>query len=126
MTLTVKEIYVDGVQLPTPKLEGVTITSNKMWSANTGRLENSGRMEGTIVAIKRKIQIAWPELSMTEVQTIESAISSVEPFHALKYVDMTGTVCETEVYFGDPSYTIVSYSPGIQRIKDATVSAIER
>lgn len=126
MTLTVKELYVDGIQLPTPALDGLTITPNKMWSANTGRLENSGEMAGTIVAIKHKLEIKWPPMSMEDAKIIDAAVSSATAFHQLKYTDMTGAVTELTVYFGDPSYTIRSYSPGVQWISDVSVSAIEK
>lgn len=126
MTLTVKEITVDGDQLPTPALEGLTITPNKIWSDNTGRLECSGEMAGTIVAIKRKLEIKWPPLTLSQVALIETAVSSMEPWHTLTYTDMTGTVHTMTVYFGDPSYTIYSYSPGLQLVKDVTVSAVEK
>ena len=126
MKLTVKELYVDGVELPTPALDGLTITTNKIWSANTGRLESTGEMAGTIVAIKRKLEIKWPELSMEKVKIIEDAVSSMTPFHQLKYTDMTGATHTIDVYFGDPSYNIHSYSVGIQRIRDIAVSAIEK
>lgn len=126
MTLTVTELYVDDVQLPTPALEGLTITTNKMWSANTGRLENSGEMAGTIVAIKRKIEIKWPDMSMADAKIIEKAVSSMTPFHTLVYTDMTGTTNEITVYFGDPTYTIYAYSPGVQRVSGVKVSAIEK
>lgn len=126
MTLTVKELYVDGVQLPTPALDGLTITTNKIWSANTGRLENTGEMAGTIVAIKRKLEIKWPELTMEQAKIIEDAVSSTTPFHELQYTDMTGATETISVYFGDPTYVIHSYSPGIQRIRETAVSAIEK
>lgn len=126
MTLTVTELYVDGVQLPTPALEGLTITPNKMWSVNTGRLENSGEMVGTIVAIKHKVEIKWPDMSMTDAKVIEEAVSSMTPFHTLKYTDMTGATREMTVYFGDPTYTIYAYSPGVQRISGVKVSAVEK
>jgi len=126
MTLTVKELFVDGVQLPTPALEGVTITTNKMWSANTGRLENSGEMAGTIVALKRKIEIKWPDLTMEKAKVIEDAVSSIIPFHVLRYTDMTGMTVEITVYFSDPSYTIYAYSEGVQRVTGVTISAIEK
>lgn len=126
MTLTVKELYVDGVQLPTPALDGLTITTNKIWSANTGRLESSGEMAGTIVAVKRKIEIKWPELPMEKAKLIEDAVSSMSPFHELRYTDMTGATSTISVYFGDPTYTVYAYSPGIQRVRDVTVSAIEK
>ena len=126
MVLSVKEIYVDGIQLPTPKLGGLTITPNKLWSANTGRLESSGEMVGTIVAIKHKIAIKWPDLTMEQVQDIEAAVSSLAAFHTLKYTDMAGITYTRQVYFGDPSYTIYSYSPGVQRVTDVSVEAIEK
>lgn len=126
MTLSVKEIFVDGVQLPTPALEGLTITTNKIWSANTGRLENSGEMAGTIVAMKRKIEIKWPVLTMEKAKVIEDAVSSMTPFHTLKYTDMAGQTEEITVYFGDPSYVLYSYSHGVQFVRDVAVSAIEK
>jgi len=126
MTISVKEIFVDDVQLPTPALEGLTISTNKIWSSNTGRLETSGEMVGTIVALKRKVEIKWPEMSMEEAKVIENAISAITPFHKLKYTDMTGTTTEISVYFGDPTYTVYAYSRGVQRIKGVTVSAIEK
>lgn len=126
MVLSVKELYIDGVQMPTPKLNGVTITPNKLWSDNTGRLESSGEMVGTIVAVKHKVSIKWPDLTMTQVQTIEAAVSSLTAFHTLKYTDMTGTTQTLQVYFGDPTYTIYSYSEDIQWIRDAAVDAIEK
>ena len=126
MTLTLKELIVDGVTLPTPALEGLTITTNKIWSANTGRLENTGEMAGTIVALKRKLEIKWPDLPMEAVEIIEAAVSSTVPFHELQYTDMAGRTDTIQVYFGDPTYTIYSYSPGVQRVRGVQVSAIEK
>lgn len=126
MNLTVTELIVDGVALPTPKLEGVKITRNKIWSANTGRLESTGEMVGTIVAQKTKLEISWPPLSMEEIARIEAAVSSDIPFHSLKFTDMAGVTRTLSVYFGDPEYTIYSYSEGVQRVNDAKVSAIEQ
>lgn len=126
MVLTVKELFIDGVQMPTPKLGGLTITTNKMWSANTGRLECSGDMVGTIVAVKHKISIKWPDLTMEQIRVIENAVSSQTAFHTMKCTDMTGQVFTQQVYFGDPTYTIYAYSEGVQLIKDAAVDAIEK
>lgn len=126
MVLSVKELYIDGIKMPTPKLGGLTITPNKMWSANTGRLESSGEMVGTIVTVKHKVSIKWPDLTMEQIGTIEAAVSSLTAFHTLEYTDMTGKVASLQVYFGDPTYTIYSYSEGIQWIKDVAVDAIEK
>lgn len=126
MTLTVKELVVDGITLPTPALEGLTISTNKIWSASTGRLENTGEMAGTIVAIKRKVEIKWPVLTMEKIRIIEDVVSSPEAFHTMTYTDMTGQANTITVYFGDPSYTVYSYSNGVQLVKNASISAIEK
>lgn len=127
MLLPIKELYVNGTKLPTPMLGGLVMTTNKIWSANTGRLESTGEMAGTIVAIKRKVEIKWPPLSMKEVAVIENAVSNKDtPFSTLRYVDMTGKENSIQVYFGDPSYTIYSFSHGNQRVENVAVSAIEK
>lgn len=124
MNLPVQALYVDDVQLRTPRLDGIKVTQNKIWSANTGRLELTAKMVGTIVAVKQKLEISWPEMTMAEVNTIEAIVSATNPWHTLKYVDMTGQTKELEVYFGDPSYTI--RSPAMDRVNNVSVSAIER
>ena len=127
MQLSVKELYVNNVKLPTPMLGGLVMTTNKIWSANTGRLESTGEMAGTIVAIKHKVEIKWPPLSMEEVAIIEAAVSDPgTPFSVLKYTDMQGKATTMNVYFGDPTYTIYSYSHGNQRVEGVSVSAIEQ
>lgn len=127
MKLTVKELYVDGRKLPTPKVgDGLVITENKLWSANTGRLENTGEMAGTITAIKLKVDIKWPDLTMEEAAQIQTAVSSMTPFHALRFTDMSGAVRNIAVYFGDVSFGINAYSEGVQRITGVSVSAIEK
>lgn len=124
--LTVTELSVDGTQLPTPALQGVTITENKLWSANTGRLEQTGAMAGTIVAVKRKVEIKWPPLSMAQTAIIKGKVSSTTAFHTLSMTDHTGTAITMTVYFGDISYKINSYAAGYQRIEDVSVSAVEQ
>ena len=125
-TLTVTSLVVDGTTLPTPALEGVTMSENKMWSANAGRLEQTGSMAGTIVGIKRKAEIKWPPLSMAQAEIIKNVVSSMTPFHTVEMVDLTGSRISMTVYFGDISYKIVSYSPGYQRVEDVSVSMVEQ
>ncbi len=124
--ITVSELYIGGVQMPTPALEGVTITREKVWSSDTGR-SSSGKMLGTIVAIKSKITIKWPVLTFDQVQTIESAVSDADdPFVTVKYTDMTGTTVTKTMYFGTPTYTMYGAAAGTQWVKDVTVDGIEQ
>lgn len=124
--ITVSELYVGSTKLPTPALEGVKITTNKLWSSNTGRLEQTGAMAGTIVAVKRKVEIQWPPLTMAQAAVIETAVSGTTPFHTLTYTDMAGVTSTMTVYFGDVSYTQYSWADGKQWITGAAVSAIEQ
>lgn len=124
--MTISELYINGVKMPTPALEGVTITSEKVWSSDTGR-SDSGLMLGTCVAVKAKIAIKWPPLTMAQVAVIEAAVSDKDnPFVPMKYTDMSGKAVTKTVYFGAPTYTQYSWSDGLQYIKDVSVDAIER
>lgn len=126
MSITVSELYIGGVQMPTPALEGVTITREKVWSSDTGR-SSSGKMLGTIVAIKSKITIKWPVLTFDQVKTIENAVSDADdPFVTVKYTDMTGTTVTKTMYFGTPTYTMYGAAAGTQWVKDVTVDGIEQ
>ncbi|MCD8126670.1 MAG: hypothetical protein LUD82_04090 [Clostridiales bacterium] len=123
--MTVTDLTIGGVKMPTPALEGLTITREKIWSSDTGRTA-SGKMVGTIVAIKTKVAIKWPVLTMDEVETIEGAVSSSAPFVTMTYTDTTGATSTKTVYFGTPSYTVYSYADGTQYVKDVTVDGIEQ
>ncbi|MCD8368712.1 MAG: hypothetical protein LUC48_11990 [Clostridiales bacterium] len=123
--MTVTDLTIGGVKMPTPALEGLTITREKIWSSDTGRT-SSGKMVGTIVAIKTKVAIKWPVLTMAQVETIEGAVSSSAPFVTMTYTDMTGATSTKTVYFGTPSYTVYSYADGAQYVKDVTVDGIEQ
>lgn len=35
--ITVSDLYINSKKMPTPALEGVVISREKIWSANTGR-----------------------------------------------------------------------------------------
>ena len=126
METSITELYVNGVALPTPALQGVTITHNKVWSSDTGRTA-SGKMVGTIVAVKRKLSIKWPPLTEQQVALIQSAVNNPDnPFVPVRYRDATGQEVTCTMYFGDPSYTQYSWSEGIRRVLDVTVDAIEQ
>lgn len=123
--MTVTKLKINGIELPDPALEGMTITREKIWSADTGRV-SSGKMVGTLVAIKTKVAIKWPPLTVAQVALIEKAVSGSEPFIPMTYTDMTGQTVTKTVYFGTPSYTIYSQADGLQYVKDVTVDGIEQ
>lgn len=124
-SVTVTELKINGVVMPPPALQGVTITTEKIWSSDTGRT-SSGRMVGTMVAKKSKIAIKWPALTMEQAETIEAAVSGSGAFVPMEYTDMGGKTVKKTVYFGTPTYTIYSLADGFQYILDASVDGIEQ
>lgn len=126
MIITMKKLIVDGVSLPTPQLDGVTHSFNKMWSANTGRLESSGEMVGTIVAVKEKFEIMWPDLSPEQARIIENAVAGAKAFHTMKYADYLDAEHELTVYFGDFTYDLRYNAVGRKTVRNAQISAIEK
>lgn len=125
-SITVTDLTIGGVKMPTPALEGLTISSEKIWSADTGR-SSSGKMLGTIVAIKTTVKIKWPVLTMSQAAVIEQAVSDADsPFVTMKYTDMTGTTVTKTVYFGTPTYTIYSGADNLQWVENVEVEGIEQ
>ena len=125
MAITVKNLKIDNVEMPTPALSGVTISEEKIWAADTGRLAD-GTMAGTIIAVKTKIEIKWPTLSTADAAKIKAAVSGTTPFHTISLTDQTGASKSWTVYFSSPSYTLYSWAEGLDWVTGISVDAIEK
>lgn len=123
--MTVTDLKINGVSMPTPAIEGVSIKREKIWSANTGR-SSTGQMVGTVVAVKSTISITWPPLTPAQAKTIDDAVSSTAGFLPLTYTELDGTTTTKTVYFGTPSYTQYSYANGIEYVTGVSVDAVEQ
>ena len=111
--------------MPSPKSEGVTISVNKIWSKNTGRVAN-GNMTGDIVAVKRTFGIEFPPLSPSQINTVESIVSNKNlPFFSLELFDGTRTISAT-VYCGTPSMKLYSCVDGINYYTGYKIDLVER
>ena len=124
-TITASDLYINGVKMPDPALEGITISKEKIWSSNAGRT-TSGKMVGTKVAVKTTLKIKWPTLTPAQVAVIENAVTNGPAFVPVSFTDATGTTVTKTMYFGTPSYTVYSWADGVQYIKDVTVDGIEQ
>lgn len=114
-------LIIGTTDLPTPK--SVTYGVNKLWSQNTGRLDN-GYFVGDLIAIKRKYEVTFPPLTTSELATVRNAINS--QFATVKIKNAEGGVDEVSAYFGDLSVESYSWHNGIQYAINASVSIIER
>lgn len=124
--MTVSVIKVDGVTLPTPKFEGVSIDEEKVWSSNTGRLVTNGLMTGTIVSIKTAFNIEWPALTEQGLNEIRAATSNFDQWHTLTMYLPSGATIQKTVYFGTLHYQVYSYVDGMPVYSSASIKAIER
>ncbi len=122
---TITDLTINGVKMPTPALNGVTISREKIWSANTGR-SASGKMLGNKIATKTTLKLKWPPLTMDEAAKIEAAVSNGPDFFPVKFTDAAGVTQTLTMYAGTPTYTQYSWAAGMQWVMDVAVDLIEQ
>lgn len=122
---TFTDLTINGIQVPTPALNGVTISREKIWSADTGRTA-SGKMVGTLVAQKTTIKLKWPPLTTAQAALIQQAVSGSSAFFPVVFTDAGGTTRTLTMYAGTPTFTQYSWVNGIQYVVDAAVDLIEQ
>lgn len=119
-------LKINGVLMPTPKHNGVTISENKIWSTNTGRSMN-GEMQGTIIAIKKKAEIEFPLLTPTQVDLINNEVSSVsKPFIPVEITYPSGGTKTFNAYAGDVAYPIYGLVRGKYCVVGFKLDLIEK
>lgn len=121
---TINDLKINNTTMPTPAINGVTISREPIWSAATGRTA-SGKMVGNIVARKWTLKIKWPPLTMSQASTILTALTSHD-FLSVSFTDMTGTARNLTMYAGTPSFTQYSWADGVQYVVDGAVDLIEQ
>lgn len=119
-------MVINGVTVKEPKLGGVSITDEPIWSSNTGR-SSTGKMIGDIVARKATIEIAWPPLTFAEMASIRNAIIAGGEFFSITYPDpsISANVTKT-VYCANIPRLLYSLSRNYPRYQDVTIQFIER
>jgi hypothetical protein len=114
-------LQIDNTTLPTPKT--VIYSQNKLWSANTGRLD-SGYFVGDLIGIKKKYEVTFPALTTAQLSTVRAAINT--DFATVTITNAEGGTDTVTAYFGDLTVESYSWRQGIQYAMNATVSIIER
>jgi len=118
-------LKLNGVLMPSPKVEGVTFTPNKVWSKNTGR-PVSGDMVGDIVTVKESIGIEFPPLSPAEVKRVEAVVSNKSlPFFSFEFCDGYEVIKRT-VYADSPSRKLYSAVSGMNYYTGYKVELVEK
>ena len=121
-------LTIGSTTLPTPK--SVTYSYNKLWSQNTGRLDN-GYFVGDLIAVKRKYEVTFPPLSPTQLSDVRTAINPSGGFASVTITDVgngdnSSHTTTLDAYFGDLTVESYSWHNGIKYAINAAVSIIER
>ena len=114
-------LKIGNTDLPTPK--SVNYSRNKIWSQNTGRLDN-GYFVGELIAIKKKYEVTFPALSTSDLATVRAAINT--DFATVTITNAEGGTDTVTAYFGDLTVESYSWRNVLQYAINATVSIIER
>lgn len=114
-------LKINNTDLPTP--QNVIYSKNKIWSQNTGRLDN-GYFVGDLIAVKNKYEVTFPPLSTSDLATVRTAVNV--DFATVKITNAEGGTDEVTAYFGDLNVESYSWHNNIKYAINAKVSIIER
>ena len=123
-TSTTSDIEIDGVAMPGLKLNGLTITKEKIWSKNTGRAAN-GEMVGDLIAIKYTLKCSWPPLTRKQATIVDKAVSPA--FFNVTFTDPgTDSRITKRFYAGSPTYSVYTYYKGVKTYQGVAVDLIQK
>lgn len=118
------DLIINGVTMPTPKLNGLTISKEKVWSKNTGRAANA-EMIGDVLAIKYTLKCTWPPLTRAQVAVIDTAITPA--FFNVTFTDPgSNTRVTKKFYAGTPIYPVYTYVKGVKTYQGTGVDLIQK
>ena len=114
-------LKVNGVVIATPKTYNVTIQD---LDGEQSSRDQAGNMHRDRVAVKRKLQLEWPPLNQSEIQTLLNAVSSV--FFNVTFPDpQLGMVTKT-MYVGERTTPLYSNTNGLIRWSGLNMDFIEQ
>lgn len=106
-----KALIINGIEFPIA-YNGYKHSRNKIWSSNTGRT-NTGKMVGTIIDIKNKIEASLVPITPEQAAILDSVVSNKNnPFPKAKILYLDGTQKEITIYTGDVSYSWLGTAVG--------------
>lgn len=119
-------IIVDGVTLPPPAVDGITITPEAIWSNNAGRT-SSCEFVGDIRAVKTTLSISWNNLTYADVKKIRAAFTHFgKPFFNITFTDDTGTRQTVRCYSTLPSSSIHTYRDSAGNVTGMAVDIVQK
>lgn len=121
-------LRINGVDMPIPIENGFTIGEQKIWSQNAGR-NNRGTSIGTIITIKKTIEIEFPPLNHSQVKLINEQVSNVSLPYVSVYYDSElndGLEFDGTCYFDSIAVPVMGVRNGKTVVTGYKLSAIEK
>ena len=106
-----------------PRVKKLTITPEKIWSKNTGRVSN-GDMKGDLITIKLKAHVEFAPLTDEQAILVDAAVSPPS-FEAEFRNPRNGKTEPHTMYAGSPVYPVYSFVEGYPRYVGSMVELIE-
>lgn len=110
-----------NVELPAPIK--MSVSDEIIWSANTGRSTNSGKMIGDVIAEKKTLDVEWGVLTAAELKKISSNLKS--GFLPVSFYE-EGTFITITSYRGTLKKDYLGYFGDVHYYKNITVSIIQQ
>lgn len=110
-----------SVALPAPVR--ISVADEILWSSNTGRSANSGKMIGDVVAEKKTIDIEWGVLTASEMKTISNNLKS--GFYPVSFYD-DGEMLTITSYRGTLKKEYLGIVGGVHYYRSASVSIVQQ
>lgn len=120
-------IKAAGTTLPSPV--ALRTSDEIIWSSNTGRTTDTGKMIGDIVAKKQTIEVEWGVLTRAELNTVKSAVNGSAFFNVkLELVtgSSTSTLADITCYHSEVPAEVVGVLGGVLYYRGARVSLIQQ
>ena len=107
------ELIIDGVTMPTLKLNGLTIS------------KANAEMIGDILAVKYTLKCTWPPLSREQAAIVDKAVAPA--FFNVTFTDPGSNSQVTKrFYAGTPTYSVYTYVKGVKTYQGVGVDLIEK
>lgn len=114
-------IKAGNVELPAPTK--ISVSNEIIWSSNTGRSTESGKMIGDVIAEKKTVDVEWSKLTAADLKKISSNLKS--GFIPVSFND-EGSVVTITAYRGTLKKDYLGYFGGVHYYDNVTVSIIQQ
>lgn len=117
---------IDGVILPAPQANGVSISRNHIQSSKTRRTANA-TMTGKVVALKATVKMSFPPgLPPTTIKEIKEKVCNRTFIHKFGFTNEYSEWEEIMVYFGNYSTDQLGFINGKMLNQSLSFEAVER